>query len=103
MRLPKPLLIAAALAGVVLSSAQAAPPVVAVTLDGSVPGRTFDGIGAVSGGGGNSRLLADYPPRARAQILDDLFKPRVGASLQHRPAARGRPGGTGSASPSPGR
>jgi hypothetical protein len=30
------------------------------TLDGSKIGRTFDGVGAISGGGGNSRLLIDY-------------------------------------------
>ena len=47
-----------------------------------MPGRTFDGLGAISGGGGNSRLLIDYPPRERARILDLLFKPDVGASLQ---------------------
>ena len=47
-----------------------------------MPGGTFDGLGAISGGGGNSRLLIDYPPRERARILDLLFKPDVGASLQ---------------------
>ncbi len=46
------------------------------------PGRTFDGIGAISGGGGNSRLLIDYPEPHRSQILDYLFKPGYGAALQ---------------------
>ena len=44
--------------------------------------RTFDGIGAISGGGGNSRLLTDYPAAQQQQILDYLFKPGYGADLQ---------------------
>ncbi|MCU1682559.1 MAG: hypothetical protein JWQ81_3298 [Amycolatopsis sp.] len=54
----------------------------AVALDGSTLGRTFDGIGAISGGGGNSRLLGDYPQAQQGQILDYLFKPGYGADLQ---------------------
>ena len=42
----------------------------------------FDGVGAISGGGGNSRLLIDYPEPQRSQILDYLFKPGYGASMQ---------------------
>jgi Glycosyl hydrolase family 59 len=45
-------------------------------------GRTFDGVGAISGGGGNSRYLVDYPEPARSGILDYLFKPNYGAALQ---------------------
>lgn len=45
-------------------------------------GSVFDGIGAISGGGGNSRLLIDYPEPYRSQILDYLFKPHYGANLQ---------------------
>src|SRR6185369_166882 len=30
-----------------------------VTVDGNAAGRVFDGVGAISGGGGNSRLLFD--------------------------------------------
>ena len=52
-----------------------------IALNGSGGGRTFDGIGAISGGGGNSRLLIDYPEPYRTQILDYLFKPGYGASL----------------------
>ena len=52
-----------------------------IHLDGTSDGRTFDGVGAVSAGG-SSRLLIDYPPRERAQILDYLFKPGYGAALQ---------------------
>ncbi|MEN3358496.1 MAG: hypothetical protein V7637_2478 [Mycobacteriales bacterium] len=53
-----------------------------VTIDGNATGRTFDGVGAISGGGGNSRLLIDYQEPQRSQILDYLFRPNVGASVQ---------------------
>src|SRR5690606_36668355 len=42
---------------------------------------TFDGTGALSAGA-SSRLLIDYPEPERSQILDYLFKPNYGASLQ---------------------
>ena len=45
-------------------------------------GRVFDGVGAILGGGGNARYLEDYPAARRAQILDYMFKPGYGASLQ---------------------
>ncbi|XP_076470958.1 galactocerebrosidase-like [Babylonia areolata] len=45
-------------------------------------GRTFDGIGGLSGGSGTSKLLADYLEPQRSQVLDYLFKPQFGASLQ---------------------
>jgi O-glycosyl hydrolase len=54
----------------------------AITVDGTSSGRTFDGVGAISGGGGNARLLYDYPATQRTQILDYLFKPGYGADLQ---------------------
>jgi Glycosyl hydrolase family 59 len=54
----------------------------AVTLDGKSRGRIFEGIGALSAGA-SSRLLVDYPEPYRSQILDYLFKPDYGASLQH--------------------
>jgi O-glycosyl hydrolase len=53
-----------------------------IHLDGTDGGRVFGGVGAISGGGGNSRLLIDYPAAQRDQILDYLFKPGYGASLQ---------------------
>ena len=53
-----------------------------VTLDGNSKGRIFEGIGALSAGA-SSRLLVDYPEPYRSQILDYLFKPNYGASLQH--------------------
>jgi Glycosyl hydrolase family 59 len=45
-------------------------------------GEVYGGVGAISGGGGNSRLLIDYPPAQRDRILDYLFKPGYGAALQ---------------------
>jgi len=54
-----------------------------ITLDGRGPGRTFEGLGGLSAGAG-SRLLMDYPEPQRSQLLDFLFKPNFGASLQHR-------------------
>jgi hypothetical protein len=53
-----------------------------ISIDASSPGKIFQGVGAISGGGGNSRLLIDYPEPQRSQILDYLFKPNYGASLQ---------------------
>jgi hypothetical protein len=61
------------------TTAGAAAP---ITISGSQGGLTFDGVGAISGGGGNSRLLIDYPEPQRSQILDYLFKPGYGADLQ---------------------
>ncbi|NWV15221.1 GALC Galactocerebrosidase, partial [Ptilonorhynchus violaceus] len=71
-----------------------AAPLVATTYvldDADGLGREFDGIGAVSGGGGSgasgaavvatSRLLVNYQEPYRSQILDYLFKPNFGASL----------------------
>jgi galactosylceramidase len=51
-------------------------------LDDAATGRVFEGVGAVSGGGGTSVLLKDYPEPQRSQILDMLFKPQFGASMQ---------------------
>ncbi|GFR70735.1 galactocerebrosidase [Elysia marginata] len=45
-------------------------------------GRQFDGIGGLSGGGATSKLLVNYPEKQRSEILDFLFKPNFGASLQ---------------------
>jgi hypothetical protein len=53
-----------------------------VVLDGKSKGRIYDGLGAVSAGA-SSRLLMDYPEPYRSRILDYLFKPNYGASLQH--------------------
>jgi hypothetical protein len=64
------------------ATAQAATTSTTIAVNGSSAGRTFDGIGAISGGGGNSRLLTDYPAAQQQQILDYLFKPDYGANLQ---------------------
>ncbi|MDE2447840.1 MAG: galactosylceramidase, partial [Gammaproteobacteria bacterium] len=64
----------------VAAARPASPP--EVVLNGAGAGRVFDGIGATSGGGASSRLLVDYPQPQRSQILDYLFKPNYGASLQ---------------------
>ena len=53
-----------------------------VAIDFSKLSRTFDGIGALSGGGGTSRLLFDYAEPQRSQVLDALFTPGKGASVQ---------------------
>ncbi|HMD85390.1 MAG TPA: family 16 glycoside hydrolase [Terriglobia bacterium] len=53
-----------------------------IKIDGNGTGRTFEGIGGVSAGA-SSRLLVDYAEPYRSQILDYLFKPNYGASLQH--------------------
>jgi Glycosyl hydrolase family 59 len=45
-------------------------------------GKTFDGICGINAGGAVGRLLINYPEPQRNQILDFLFKPNYGASLQ---------------------
>jgi galactosylceramidase len=51
------------------------------TIDLAATGATFDGIGAISGGGGETVLLPSYPAEQQAQVLDYLFKPSYGAAL----------------------
>src|SRR5215472_11285531 len=75
-------LLAATWCAVGLSAQPAAAATTTITVDGTQGGRTFDGIGAISGGGGNTRLLTDYPAAQQQQILDYLFKPGYGADLQ---------------------
>src|SRR5438067_10705270 len=70
------------ISALLLVPARPAHAATTITIDGNGGGRTFDGIGAISGGGGNSRLLIDYPEPQRSQILDYLFKPGYGAALQ---------------------
>jgi hypothetical protein len=60
----------------------AAAAATTISVNGTSAGRTFGGVGAISGGGGNSRLLTDYPAAQQTQILDYLFKPGYGADLQ---------------------
>jgi hypothetical protein len=49
-------------------------------IDDAGTGPSFDGHGGLSAGA-SSRLLIDYPEPQRAEILDYLFKPGFGASL----------------------
>jgi galactosylceramidase len=53
-----------------------------IVVDTNSDGLVFEGIGAVSAGA-SSRLLIDYPEPYRSDILDFLFEPGFGASLQH--------------------
>lgn len=62
--------------GIVLASAD---PLVIDPSDNT--GKTFDGLGGLSGGGATSIMLPDYPEEQRDEILDYLFKPQFGASL----------------------
>ena len=85
----RPRRLTASVLGVVVTAAAlltgfAAPAqaATAITINGASGGRAFDGVGAISGGGGNSRLLIDYPEPQRSQILDYLFKPGYGAAMQ---------------------
>ena len=52
-----------------------------ITISGQSPGKTFDGIGIVDGGGATSVLLKDYPEKQRGEILDMLYKPMFGGSI----------------------
>ncbi|WP_327002910.1 ricin-type beta-trefoil lectin domain protein [Dactylosporangium sp. NBC_01737] len=74
--------VAVAAASVLTAVASPAQAATAITINGASGGRVFDGVGAVSGGGGNSRLLVDYPEPQRGNILDYLFKPGYGAAMQ---------------------
>jgi galactosylceramidase len=84
--LPAALLLAS-LACLVLPAQAAAPAAASgsettIRLDANDTGRIFEGVGAVSAGA-SSRNLVDFPEPQRSQILDCLFKPSFGASLQH--------------------
>jgi galactosylceramidase len=62
--------------------AQVAGTEYTVALDAAAVGRQFQGIGAISGGGATSKLLFNYEKKYLSQILDYLFLPGFGASLQ---------------------
>jgi Glycosyl hydrolase family 59/Galactocerebrosidase, C-terminal lectin domain/Glycosyl hydrolase family 59 central domain len=57
-------------------------PATSITVNGNSGDRVYSGVGAVLGGGGNARYLEEYPAAERASILNYLFKPGYGASLQ---------------------
>ena len=91
-----------------LMAAAIMPHQATVIINGAHPGLVFQGIGAISGGGGNSRLLIDYPPpttgyrrvvaaQARtlaARMAKPLWESELGATpaTGTNPALRG-PGG----------
>src|SRR5258708_5245412 len=52
-----------------------------IIVNGANRGALFAGVGSISGGGGTSRLLIDYPTAKQNQILNYLFGPG-GADLQ---------------------
>ena len=53
-----------------------------IPLNFSLAGASYEGIGALSGGGGVTRLLIDYPLPLQQDIYDILFKKDAGAALQ---------------------
>jgi O-glycosyl hydrolase len=65
-----------------VTAAASSGTTVTVSSGAATGARSFDGVGALSGGGGTSKLLASYPEPQRSDILDLLFKPGVAASLQ---------------------
>lgn len=69
-------------AGLAAASLASTNPVTTITVDGNRPGAEYMGIGAISGGGGDSRYLVDYPEPERDQIFNYLFRPNFGANLQ---------------------
>ena len=72
------------------SSTRAVPASTTLVVDGSASPNSASrqqhtlsgGVGAMSTGG-QSRLLIDYAEPYRSQVLDYLFRPQFGASLQH--------------------
>jgi len=52
-----------------------------LTINLTTAGPRFDGVGALSGGGGTSRLLYDYPEPQRTDVLDTLFNTADGGAL----------------------
>jgi galactosylceramidase len=56
--------------------------VIKITCSEAKPGRVFEGIGGITSNG-MSKLLMDYPEQQRNEIMDLLFKPKYGVSLQH--------------------
>ena len=82
-RIGKPRMVALAGLACLLLPGLVSPAMADQTIDlrGDAGSKRFDGIGAVSGGGATSVLLKDYPEPQRSQVLDLLFKPRLGASM----------------------
>jgi len=53
-----------------------------IRIRGTIEGRVFEGIAGITSNG-MSKLLMDYPEQQQKEIMDLLFKPNYGASLQH--------------------
>ncbi|MDF2922323.1 MAG: Galactosylceramidase [Paenibacillaceae bacterium] len=53
-----------------------------IRIEGSAQGRVFEGIGGITSNG-MSKLLMDYPAQQQQEIMELLFRPGYGASLQH--------------------
>ena len=70
-----------ALAHATLAAAGAAVEIAPYAVQPAAASQRFDGIGAISGGGGETVLLPAYPAAEQAEILDFLFKPDFGAAL----------------------
>jgi Glycosyl hydrolase family 59/Galactocerebrosidase, C-terminal lectin domain len=68
--------------GIALLGAAFAGTGTSIVIDGTQAGPTFQGVGAISGGGGNSRLLIDYPEPQRSQILNYMFSVGYGATIE---------------------
>ena len=67
----------------------------AIVLPFDNPGRAYEGIGALSGGGGVTRFLIDYPQELQQDIYDIHFKPNAGASLHYIKVRKSNRGGVG--------
>ena len=63
------------------SAGGAPPPAPIYEVSAAAAFQRFDGIGAISGGGGETVLLPNYPAAQQEEILDFLFKPDFGAAL----------------------
>ena len=74
-------------------AAAAATTLLTVDAAAARTGPVFDGVGGTSAGGG-TRLLVDYPPATRSDILDLMFKPKFGMSLHHLKVEIGSDGDT---------
>ena len=62
-------------------SVHASPSSVPLDWAHNSTGRRFDGIGGLSGGGATSTFLLAYKETQRSEIMDWMFKPGFGASL----------------------
>lgn len=76
------LLVAAGLFIMACGFSSATNESVKIVINKTSEGRVFEGLGGLSAGA-SSRLLIEYPEPFRSQVLDYLFKPNYGASLQH--------------------